>query len=140
MLRLYTSLLSLCFSSWAFAQTCPRLEGRFECRGNPQFELGIRMDNQNGLTVYSFSDPVATQNIVPDGQLHEMQFSTGQGTYTASCLGTRLLTEAHSPTGVVNNDVYYIERAALVRVRASGGRATSLSCRPIAGTWHLYPH
>jgi len=140
MLRLYASLLSLCFSSWAFAQTCPRLEGRFECRGNPQFELGIRMDNQNGLTVYSFSDPVATQNIVPDGQLHEMQFSTGQGTYTASCLGTRLLIEAHSPTGAVNNDVYYIERAALVRVRASGGRATSLSCRPIAGTWHFYPH
>ena len=118
---------------------CPRLEGNFHCRATQPFDINVKNTVVDGVWVYSFTDPTGLRNIGSDGQTHEMDFSNGKGQYSARCNGYDLLIEGTSPEGEKFSDRYYIERAALVRVRLSEKRQpSSLSCAPVRGTWRIY--
>ncbi len=124
------------------ADSCPRLQGTFQCRSATPFDLSINEEMQNGYTVYKLTDPTGVRTVIADGQLHEMNFRNGKGEYRARCEGHSVLVEAHAPTGDILLDRYYIERAALVRIRLSGANQppSSLSCAPTQGTWKLFSH
>lgn len=124
------------------ADSCPQLQGTFRCRSATPFDLSISEELQSGYTIYKITDPTGARTVIVDGQLHEMNFSSGKGQYRARCERDSVLVEAHAPTGDILLDRYFIERAALVRIRLSGANQapSSLSCAPTQGTWKLYPH
>ncbi len=135
----WASSLPVCLYA---SESCPQLQGTFRCRSAPPFDLSIGQELQNGYTAYKITDPTGMRTVIVDGQLHEMNFSNGKGQYRARCERDSVSVEAHAPTGDILLDRYYIERAALVRLRMSGANQTpsSLSCAPTQGTWKLYPH
>lgn len=141
---MYIMAIALLISSsiTTYADSCPRLQGTFRCRSAEPFDLTVKEEVQNGTTVYILTDQTGVRTFATDGQFHEMGFRSGKGEYKAQCEGNSLLLEAHSAAGEVVVDRYYIERAALVRVRLNktSQAASSLSCAPTQGTWKLYPH
>ncbi len=135
-----TTTLFLLTSFAVHAQPCPRLEGTFRCRASQPFDIRIENGFQDGFANYTMTDPTETHNFVADGQTHEMNFRDGNGRYVARCQGNQLVIEAQSPRGEILRDHYYIERAALVRIRFSQKqKPSSISCAPTHGTWRLYP-
>ncbi len=123
------------------AQNCPRLEGIFRCRAVPSFEVRVKNQFTSAYTIYEMTDATGVRTILTDGKPHEMKFSTGMGSYRAQCAGPHLAVEGQSPEGEAFTDQYYIDRAALVRLRIGKKSGVSvLSCAPIEGTWNLYPH
>ena len=139
MQKLITALL-LSGVFCAHAESCPQLQGTFHCHSAEPFEVDVAEEMQDGYASYTLSDPTGVRTFLTDGQFHEMNFHDGKGVYKASCQANSLLIEARSPEGEALVDRYYIERAALVRVRQSQNQASSLSCAPTHGTWRLYPH
>ncbi len=125
------------------AYSCQRLQGTFRCRSATPFDLSVSEELQNGYTVYKLTDPTGVRTVIVDGQLHE-KIRNGKGEYKARCERDSVLVEAHAPTGDTLLDRYYIERAALVRIRLSGANQaqapSSISCAPTQGTWKLFPH
>lgn len=134
------SLLIFLAGVAAHADTCPILEGTFRCRTKPKFEISVQQENQNYLSVYTLIDPKTQHQIIPDGQFHPFELDNGEGQYRASCQRNRLIVELQDNQGRSVTDQYYIERAALVRLRFSHNKATSLSCAPTRGTWRRYSH
>lgn len=133
----FVVFLTLSFLSF-HADACPQLEGSFRCRTSPPFDLDVRSGRQENTTVYTMTDPNGVRTFATDGQLHEMAFQDGQGQYRARCEDSFLIVEGRSPQGALFTDRYYIERAALVRIRRTSTQASSISCAPTQGTWRRY--
>lgn len=132
--------LILFFSFHVFAQeACPQLQGTFRCRAQPEFDIAITQEFQNGSPAYTMTDPNDTRTFVVNGQWREMQIQGGAAQYRAQCYGDNLIVEINSAKGAIT-DRYYIQRAALVRIRLGQSQPSSLSCRPTHGTWHRYRH
>jgi len=90
---------------------------------------------KNELPTYAFADPTGIRDIVADGAFHELKIQNGEGQYSARCENRQLLVEAHAPNGEIYHERYYIERAALVRIRLSQNQPPAvLSCAPTRGT------
>ena len=123
------------------AEACPQLQGTFRCRTSEAFDLTITEGQADAdYPSYTMSDPTGVRSFIVDGQTRELAFKQGKGEYRAHCEDNVLLVEVRSPEGEVFHDRYYIERAALVRVRRGKDQASSLSCAPTQGTWRMYPH
>jgi hypothetical protein len=123
------------------AQNCPRLEGRFYCRGAKPFDLTVENQFSSRYTVYKMTDPTETNMIFADGQPHQTDVLFNKAQYVANCQGRYLQVESRSSDGVFR-DQYYIDRAAFIRVRIDQktNQVSVLSCAPTHGTWNLYPH
>lgn len=142
------ALVSLLSAAPAWAQSCPVLQGEYQCGprgGRKEFRLVANTSSN----LYTFSDGGQQSfQIMADGQSRQGNLG-GPGkdaTYTANCSGGKLVVDFRMRTDINGQqkllsavDSYYNERGGLVQVRIYNrdsevkGSPRVLSCSPIVG-------